>query len=217
LDRISKPSRRGITAKRPAFRTWLAQVPGRTPLEQRQAWLLQFALIVLAAVFVVASISNALRGAAPGPSTGSGSANLIAGAVCLALIAALRRGWFLGVSTITVAFLVVGFGAAMAVGDATTAGPYLALLMVPIVLAGLTLPRWALLATFVGVLAVATWAARSVGPASGVPLSAVMGNFIYAALLTTAVVFAFGSALRETLSRSTQHERELELARHDIY
>ncbi|HEY2887281.1 MAG TPA: ATP-binding protein, partial [Candidatus Limnocylindrales bacterium] len=50
----------------------------------------------------------------------------------------------------------------------------------------------------------------------GVRLSAVMGNFFYASLFTTAVLFGFGGTLRETLARATAHERELEAARAEL-
>jgi signal transduction histidine kinase/CheY-like chemotaxis protein len=198
-----------------ALRRWLLGVRGRDALERRQAWLLQLALIVLAAAFLFAAASNALRGSAP-TAPSPGWANFIAGILSVALIAVLRRGYFRWVAGGTVAFLIVGFGSGLANSEPTTAGPYLALLMVPIVLAGLTLSRTALLATFVAVVAVGLIAAQAQPPSAAVRLSSVMGNFLYASLFTAAVVFGFGGTLRETLARATAHERELEAARADL-
>jgi signal transduction histidine kinase/CheY-like chemotaxis protein len=198
-----------------AMQAWLSRVRGRDALERRQAWLLQIALIVLAAAFVVGATSNALQ---PAASLGgvAGWANLIAGAIAIVLIAVLRRGHFRVVATATVVFLILAFGAALASSEPTMAGPYLALLMVPIVLAGLTLPGRALLATFVAVVAVALLAANVQPPTPGLPLSAVMANFVYAAVFITAVVFGFGGTLRQTLARAIAHEQELEAARNEL-
>jgi signal transduction histidine kinase/ActR/RegA family two-component response regulator len=193
-------------------RAWLSGIRGRDVLERRQAWVLQLALVVLAVAFLAGAASNALREAS-GPATAAGPANLIAALVMIGMIAVLRRGWFRAVAATTVGFLVLAFGAALAGSEPTMAGPYLALMMVPIVLAGLTLPRLALLATFVAVVAVGQIAAQAQAPTTGVPLSAVMGNFLYASVFITAVVFGFGGTLRVALDQATAHERELEAAR----
>ncbi|MEA2518762.1 MAG: two-component system, cell cycle sensor histidine kinase and response regulator CckA [Chloroflexota bacterium] len=201
-----------------ALRSWLSNVRGRDVLERRQAWVLQLALIVLAIAFVVGAASNALQATmtATGTAASAGLSNLIAAVVMIGLIVALRRGFFRAVAATTVGFLIVAFGASLATADPIMAGPYLALLMVPIVLAGLTLPRPALLVTFVAVVVVGQIAARAQAPSAAVPLSAVMGNFVYASIFATAVVFGFGGTLRVALDRATAHERELETARGEL-
>jgi signal transduction histidine kinase/CheY-like chemotaxis protein len=198
--------------------SWFGAVPGRDPIEVRQAQLLQFALVALAAVFAFAGIQAVLRSllnpAAPSP-----WANLIAAVVCLALIAGLRRGWFRGVTIVTVVTLALAFAVALAQTPEATGGPYLALLMVPIVLAGLLLTRWVVLVIAIGVVVAGVVAVRlQAPPPPGTELHLVdgMGNFLYAGVLVTAIVLAFGGSLRATLARVVAHQREVEIARAEL-
>ncbi|MEA2518788.1 MAG: two-component system, cell cycle sensor histidine kinase and response regulator CckA, partial [Chloroflexota bacterium] len=144
--------------------------------------------------------------------------NLIAALITLGLIAALRRGWFRAVTVATIVLLTAALCEAIVAQNQVSAGPYLALLMIPIVLAGLLLSRRWLVATTVAVV-LGGYAAvqyQTAPDAPGLPLSNAMGNFFYAALLISAIVFAFGGSLRATVARVVAHERELEIARAEL-
>ncbi|HEU4572200.1 MAG TPA: histidine kinase dimerization/phospho-acceptor domain-containing protein, partial [Candidatus Limnocylindrales bacterium] len=212
---MGQRTEQGIRARAGA---WFNDVPGRDPIEIRQAQLLQFALVALAVVFAFAGTQGLLRwlltAGAPSP-----WANLIAAVVCLVLIGGLRRGWFMAVTIVTVVLLAVAFAIALAQTPEATGGPYLALLMVPIVLAGLLLSRWVVLVISIGVVIAGVLAVRSQPPPPpGTDLHLVdgMGNFLYAGVLVTAIVLAFGGSLRATLARVVAHQREVEVARGEL-
>jgi len=84
------------------------------------------------------------------------------------------------------------------------------------VLAGLILPRWGLLATLVGVIVTAQLAVNAQQVTSTPSLADVSGNFLYASLLTAAVVDGFGGTLRAALQRAIAREEELEVARAEL-
>ena len=198
--------------------SWFGAVPGRDALERRQAQLLQFALVALVLVFALAGVSGLIRSLTT-PAAPSPLANLGALVVCLGLIAALRRGWFLAVTIATVVLLAAAFAVTLAQTPEVTGGPYLALLLVPIVLAGLLLGRWLVLVIAIGVVVAAVLAVRAqpAPPPGATPhLVDAMGNFLYAAILITAIVLAFGGSLRATLARVVAHQRELEIARTEL-
>ncbi len=191
------------------FRTWLVNVPGRDALERRQAVLLQTSLIILVAVFLLAGIADLL-----GDPPQVLSANLIAGALLLGLIALLRVGQFRLVGTLLVALLVAGFGIAMA-GSADGAAGYQALMLVPLILAGLLLPRIELLLTTVSILVVEALATPDPASAAAGP-NLTIGNFQFAIILSALVIDRFGGILRGALRRAVAHEQELEDARSDL-
>jgi signal transduction histidine kinase/CheY-like chemotaxis protein len=196
-------------------RPWLAAVPGRDGLERRQAYLLQAVLFVVATVFFIATTGNALTNL-PRGSTNGVFANLIAGLIALALVAVLRRGWFRLVAGLTAALLTLGFTLGLASAGPAVGGPFLALLLVPLVLAGLILPRWALLASTVGIYVAAELAVRY-GPAAGtndIPVS--LSNFLYACVLVAVVVDQFGGVVRTALLDAIAREQELDRARSDL-
>lgn len=123
-------------------RSWLARIKARNLLEQRQAYLLQLSLLFVGTAFLVGSLSNALRA---NPVGNGVTANLTAAVVTGVLLVVLRRGFFRAVAWLTVGALIAALGQALANVGPVQGGTYLALLMVPIVLAGLILPRWGLL------------------------------------------------------------------------
>ena len=191
-------------------RPWLARIKGRNLLERRQAYLLQVSLLFVGAAFLVGGLSNALRG---NPVGNGLTANLFAALVTGVLLVVLRRGFFRAVAWLTVGALIAAFGQALANTGPVQGGTYLALLMVPIVLAGLILPRWGLLLTLIAVIATGMLAVRA-QPVTTVPsLADVLGNFLYASLLTAGVVDGFGGTLRSALARAIAHEQDLEATR----
>jgi signal transduction histidine kinase/CheY-like chemotaxis protein len=207
---------RGRLGGRPrAIRSWLGSIRARDATERRQAYLLQVALLVLAAAFLLGAVSNATRPASS-PGAGSGYTNLVAAAAMILLITILRRGYFRAVAAATVILLTLGFAGSLAATEPLTSGTYLALLMVPIVLAGLTLSGRALGATLVGVVLAGYAAANGQAPAAGPRLIEVMGNFFYACVFIAAVVYGFGGTLRDALGRVTAHELELETRRLEL-
>jgi hypothetical protein len=147
------------------LRPWLAAVPGRDGIERRQAYLLQAVLFGVATVFLIATTGNALTNL-PRGSTNGVFANLIAGLIALALIGVLRRGQFRLVAGLTVGLLILGFAHGLASVGFAAGGPFLALLLVPLVLAGLILPRVWLLITAVAAY-VAAELAVGYGPVAG--------------------------------------------------
>jgi signal transduction histidine kinase/CheY-like chemotaxis protein len=200
------------TPSRPigGVRSWLARIKARNLMEQRQAYLLQVSLLFVGAAFLVGALSNALR---PNPVGNGLSANLIAATVTAVLLVVLRRGFFRAVAWLTVGALIAAFGQALANTGSVQGGTYLALLMVPIVLAGLILPRWGLLVTLIAVIGTGVLAVRA-QPITTVPsLADMLGNFLYASLLTAGVVDGFGGTLRSALARAIAHEQELEATR----
>jgi signal transduction histidine kinase/ActR/RegA family two-component response regulator len=203
----SSPARSGRLG---GVRSWLARIKARDPLEQRQAYLLQLSLLFVGAAFLVGGVSNALRAS---PGSNGVTANLIAALVTGVLLVVLRRGFFRAVAWLTVGALIAALGQALANSGPVQGGTYLALLMVPIVLAGLVLPRWGLLVTLIAVIGTGMLAARA-QPITTVPsLADVLGNFLYASLLTAGVVDGFGGTLRSALARAIAHEQDLEATR----
>ena len=197
------------------LRLWLAAVPGRDGLERRQGYLLQAVLFVVATVFLIATTGNALTNL-PRGSTDGVFANLIAGLIALVLVGVLRRGHFRLVAGLTVALLTLGFALGLASVGFAAGGPFLALLMVPLVLAGLILPRAWLLVTAVGIYAATELAVRN-GPAAAAadaPVS--LSNFMWACILVAAVVDRFGGVVRSSLLHAIAREQELEKARSDL-
>jgi signal transduction histidine kinase/CheY-like chemotaxis protein len=204
------PSSSARSRRLGGVRSWLARIKARDPLEQRQAYLLQLSLLFVAAAFLVGALSNALRA---NPVGNGVTANLTAAVVTGVLLVVLRRGFFRAVAWLSVGALIAALGQALANSGPVLGGTYLALLMVPIVLAGLVLPRWGLLVTLIAVIATGVLAVRA-QPITTVPsLADVLGNFFYASLLTAGVVDGFGGTLRAALARAVAHEQELEATR----
>jgi signal transduction histidine kinase len=196
----------------PSPRVWLRAVPGKDPVEQRQAYLLQVVLLAIVAVFILASASNALRNATTGSSLGI-TANLVGAVLIAGLVVLVRRGYFLIAASLTVALLVAGFASSLAAVGLTAGAAYLGLLMLPIVLAGLILPRLGLLATTVAFLLAGELAMRAQSDAA---ILTSAGNFLYATVLVAAVVDQFGGTVRGALANAISREHELEMARADL-
>jgi hypothetical protein len=132
------------------IKQWLARIGGRDVVERRQAYILQVIILVVILGFLVATIGNAIRASTGGAPTNP-IPNLTFIGVSVLLLLALRRGLFHLATGIFVAFLIYAFAQALATTGLARGGPYLALLMVPIVIAGLLLPRiWLLIAALAG-------------------------------------------------------------------
>jgi signal transduction histidine kinase/CheY-like chemotaxis protein len=119
------------------------------------------------------------------------------------------------VAAATVALLTLAFGASIASAPAL-APSYLALLLLPIVLAGLLLGRLSLIAVTAAVAVVGELGLSNVARAGDPAAAGMAGNFLYAALLIAAVVDQFGGTLRGALDRSIAHQRELESAEDEL-
>ncbi len=198
------------------LRRWLAAVPGRDPVERRQAYLLQGFLLIVATAFVVGAVANGLRSVASGEPITGVLPNAEAAAILGVLVAVLRRGPFGLVAGATIVFLVYAFAQSLTGSDASLAGSYLALLMLPLVLAGLVLPRIGLLATAAGVIAAGELALRANPASVETGLANSGSNFLFATVLVAAVVDQFGGTVRSAFVDALARERELELARTEL-
>ena len=194
------------------IRRWLADVRGRDPVERRQAYILQAIMLVVIVAFLVATIGNVIR-ASTGGAPASPAANLTFVAVSVALLAMLRRGQFRLATGIFVAFLVYAFAQSLGTTGLARGGPYLAMLMVPVAIAGLLLPRPGLLVTAVAVYVAGFIAVRADTLVADPNLPSPMGNFLFATLFVWAVVDQFGGTVRRALFQAIAHEQELESGR----
>ena len=212
MDLSTTSTRESTASTTPRLRRWLTRARRHDELERRQARILQAILVALAIVFLVAGISSLLRELPPGMQR-SFPTNLVGAAVVAALILVLRRGYLRIVAALFVVLLVIAFGGAMAVAPTGQGAGYLPLLLFPLVVAGLLLPRWALLLTAVAVYAAGQFAAQDRVGASLSDLRPSLGNFLFAIILVTVAVDRFGGAVREALGRAVEHERALEAGR----
>jgi signal transduction histidine kinase/CheY-like chemotaxis protein len=193
-------------------RDWLARIAVSDPVERRQAYILQAIVIALIVTFLAATASNGLR-AASGGAPANPVPNLTFVAVSVLLLLVLRRGQFRIVTGLFVAFLVYAFAQALAGTGLARGGPYLALLMVPLVIAGLLLPRVWLLVTAIAVYAAAALAVQSDPLLTDPSLPSPLGNFLFATLFVWVVVDQFGGTVRRALLQAIAHEQELERGR----
>ena len=198
------------------LRRRLAAIPGRDAVERRQAYLLQVFLLILTTVFAVAALLNTLSAVSNGTENTGFAPNAIGGAILGGLVLVLRRGFFRAVAALTILVLIYGFAQALALSPPELAGSYLALLLVPLVLAGLILPRIGLLITAVAVF-IAGELAISVQPEGIVAgMSSGHANFLAACILMAAIVDQFGGTVRSALFNAIGREQELEQARRDL-
>jgi signal transduction histidine kinase/CheY-like chemotaxis protein len=197
-------------------RRWLAAIPGRDLLERRQAYLLQVFLLILVTVFVVGAALNSLSALLNStPNTGF-APNAIAAIVFGGLVVVLRRGFFRAVAVVAVGFLVYAFAQSLATAEPALAGSYLALLMLPIVLAGLILPRLGLLVVTAAVIAAGEVAVSAHSDTALAGLRSGSGNFVFASILVAAIVDQFGGTVRSALFNAIAREQELEKARSEL-
>jgi signal transduction histidine kinase/CheY-like chemotaxis protein len=182
---------------------WLRGVSGRDALERRQAAILQVILIVVCVVLVAAGLSSLLRGDPLDMRSGA-TANLVGAGLVGGLLGLLRRGHFRVASGLFVVLAVVGFGQSAGSADPIERGPYLVLLMLPIVVAGLLLPR-----ALLGLTALGVFIAGQVAIGEGLLR---LGNFVWATLFVTVAVDQFGGTVRAALDRAVAHEQELEVS-----
>lgn len=181
------------------LRDWLVAVPGRDIVERRQAYLLQVFLLLVATVFGVVSLLYAVSSLSNVQTENRFVPNATATVVLAGLVVVLRRGYFRVVAGLTIAFLTFAFAQTLVTAEPQIAGTYLALLMLPLVMAGLLLPRLALLVTAVGVFLARELAvnARPDQALNSLSLGG-SGNFMFACILVGAVV---GSSTRSTRPR----------------
>ena len=90
------------------LRRWLADIRARSPLERRQAAILQVLLLVVAIALLIAGIAGALRSQSTGQ--GGASPNLLAALVMLGILWLVRRGWLQVAAGLTTAVLILGSG-----------------------------------------------------------------------------------------------------------
>jgi signal transduction histidine kinase/CheY-like chemotaxis protein len=194
------------------IKQWLSTIGGRDAVERRQAYILQAIILVIIGAFLTATVGNDLR-AASGGAPANPVPNLTFVAVTAVLLLVLRRGQFRIATAIFVAFLVYAFAQALAATGLARGGPYLALLMVPIIIAGLLLPRLWLLVVAVSVYVAGFVAVQSDPLLSDASLPSPMGNFLFATLFVWIVVDQFGGTVRRALLEALAHEQELEEGR----
>jgi two-component system cell cycle sensor histidine kinase/response regulator CckA len=194
---------------------WLARIAGRDAVERRQAYLLQAIILVIIGVFLIATVGNAIR-AASGGAPANPIPNLTFITVSVVLLLVLRRGHFRPATGFFVAFLIYAFAQSLAGTGLTHGGPYLALLMVPLVIAGLLLPRLWLAVTAVAVYLAAFVAVQSDPLLADPSLPSPMGNFLFATIFVWAVVDQFGGTVRHALLAALAHEQELERGRESL-
>ena len=202
-----------------ALRAWLERIEVSDAIERRQALVLQVILIVVGASFLLAALGGAIEAATGSgdDATGTGALpNLVGGIVTLALLFVLRRGQFRLVAGLFVALLILAFGQALAATGLLEGAPYLALLMVPIVVAGLLLPRIWLVASAVGVYVVAVLAVNADPQLETAGVLAPTGNILFATLFITVAVDQFGGTVRRALFESIAHEQVIETGRQQL-
>lgn len=195
-----------------SIRPWLARIKVRDAVERQQAYILQAIILVIIAAFLIATASSLAR-AATGGAPANPVPNLTFVAVSLVLLLVLRQGHLRLATGIFVAFLIYAFAQALATTGLTRGGPYLALLMVPVVIAGLLLPRIWLLIAAVSVYASAALAVQSDPLLADTSLPSPMGNFLFATLFVWIVVDQFGGTVRQALLKSIAHQGDLERGR----
>jgi hypothetical protein len=199
------------------LRAWLVAVPGRDSVERRQAYLLQVFLLLVATVFGIVALLYGLSSLADSQAVNRFVPNAIGTVVLVGLVMVLRRGFFRVVAGLTIAFLIYGFAQSLVTAEPPISGSYLALLILPLVLAGLLLPRIVLLVTAVAVflageLAVNARADEVLNSLS----SGGSGNFLFACVLVAAIVNQFGGTVRSAFRQALAREQELESTRTDL-
>ena len=200
-----------------ALRAWFGRINVSDAIERRQALVLQAILLVVAASFLLAGVSDLAGYAAEQGAAGSVPlANLIGGVITVALLAVLRAGQFRLVAVVFVALLIVAFSVALAGTGLLEGAPYLALLMVPIVVAGLLLPRLWLVLAAVGVYVSAVLAVSADPRLAAAGIPAPTGNILFATLFVTVAVDQFGGTVRKALFESIAHEQVIETGRQQL-
>jgi signal transduction histidine kinase/ActR/RegA family two-component response regulator len=198
------------------LRAWLVSVPGRDVVERRQAYLLQVFLLLVATVFGFVALVYALSSSNV-QAENRFVPNATATVVLAGLVVVLRRGFFRVVAGLTITFLTFAFAQTLAVAEPRIAGSYLALLMLPLVMAGLLLPRVALLVTAVGVFLAGELAVNARPDQALASLSSGgSGNYLFACLLVAAIVDQFGGTVRSAFREALAREQELETTRLDL-
>jgi signal transduction histidine kinase/ActR/RegA family two-component response regulator len=199
------------------LRGWLDAVRGRDAIERRQAYLLQVFLLLVATVFAVVAVLYGLSALTGEPTAGRFVSNAIPTVVLVGLVVVLRRGFFHAVAILTIAFLTFAFAQTLVNAQPEIAGSYLALLMVPLVMAGLILPRIALLVTAVAVFLAGELAVTARTDAALLSMTeGGSGNYLFACILVAAIVDQFGGTVRSAFREALAREQELENTRTDL-
>jgi signal transduction histidine kinase len=120
------------------------------------------------------------------------------------------------VAGLFVGLLVVAFGAALAGTGLTEGGPYLALLMLPIVVAGLLLARRWLLLTAIASYAAAILAVNADTTLAAQGITPPTGNILFATIFVTVAVDQFGGTVRRALFEAIAHEQVIESGRQQL-
>ena len=198
-----------------ALRAWFNRIKVSDAIERRQALVLQAILLVVGASFLLAGVSDvasyaagALPADAPVP-----MANLVGGIITAVLVAVLRAGQFRLVAGLFVGLLIAAFSLALAGTGLLEGAPYLALLMVPIVVAGLLLPRIWLIVSAIAVYVGAVLAVAADPLLATAGVVAPTGNILFATLFVTVAVDQFGGTVRTALFESIAHEQVIESGR----
>ena len=202
----------GFGSRLGAVSSWLRRVRGRDAVERQQAYIFQAVLLFMTIAFLVATVANLMR-----ESLGGAPANVLANLLFVALfgglLVVLRRGHFRIAASAFVALLIFGFGASLDASGLTNGASYLALLIVPIVIAGLLLPRIALIATAIAVYATGYFVLQGDPALAERSVPSPLSNFLFATLFVAIAVDLFGGAVRQALRRAVAHEAELEAGR----
>jgi rsbT co-antagonist protein RsbR len=214
---------------------WLDNIPLASPLQRRQASMLQLALLCWTAIAIfgvaaiMASVPPPSASEPPPPGVMLGGMFLFAalGLLLISPIVALvllRRGRFS--AAVIIASCGILFAHILALITLGFSDPsILIVFQLPIALAGLVAGRrllWSLTGVSIAVVVAVGYLlsidsplvgsfARALGPTSqtSVPMAQVVGFFIAVTFVVTLLLDRFGSALREALASSLDREEEL--------
>ena len=197
------------------LRTWLDDLRIHDPVDRRMAALLQFILLGLIAIILIAIILNPILGSSLSPQELRTTmiANFIGMVVFALPLLLLRRGYFRASVLIVIALLfILSMLSVILALSLRNANGTLFPLTFAMILAGLLVGSRALALTFglsIGVLLLGIVLEQSTDPQIRFANIAVAGNFILFNSLMSLFLHRFGITLRTALTAA--HEREGEL------
>ncbi len=200
------------------LQAWLQAVALRDPLEQQQSFIIQFLLLTLIGVTLLATPLPFLTRLPPTEALAIDGLILIELPLYIVALSLLRRGRFSPAIVLTSASMVLLCVGLLAATGTRSSGAAMLTFALPIVLAGLLAGRrgvfWSVGLSFAGITAV-------IGlEAAGAPLvgfaaprdanfGGVLGGFLASAAVLGTLVIRFGRALRVALRDALDREQEL--------
>ena len=197
------------------LRAWLDDLPIQDPVDRHMASLLQFILLGLVAITLIAILVNPILGSSLSPQ--EIRTTLVANSIGMLVFAlpllVLRRGYFRASVLIVIAllFILSTLSVILAMGLQEANGTLFPLTFA-MILAGLLVGSRALLFTFglsVGVLVLGASLEPSTDPQVRLTNVIIAGNFILFNTLMCLFLHRFGITLRTALTAAYQREDEL--------